>query len=234
MQLLPLAVKQTLVPVVTAANFAAVVTSITYADGVVTIPTTAAGHLVVANGDAIVFSGTGALPTGATKGVRYYVISAGVATTTQTFNFSATSGGAAVTLSVANMSGVISVSDYTQAIASPSNTAPFPVWDLTAFGVNGTVETRATNGVVPPSTPNQTAVLVFSLSGTFAGATSVDVQGSADNVTWTSYLGSAVTAVGVSAVTIPATSLKRYLRVLLTGQVYNATGTVDAYLISAD
>lgn len=48
-------------------------------------------------GSAVVFSTTGALPTGVTAGTRYYVISSGFGT--GTFQFSATQGGAAINTS---------------------------------------------------------------------------------------------------------------------------------------
>lgn len=54
-------------------------------------------------GDTIVFSTTGALPTGLTAGTTYYVISAGL--TADTFEVSATLGGSAVNTSV-SQSGV--------------------------------------------------------------------------------------------------------------------------------
>jgi hypothetical protein len=66
---------------------------------------TKAAHGYVAN-DQIVFSTTGALPTGITAGTVYFVIATGL--TTSTFQFSTTSGGAAVNTS-GTQSGVQSV-----------------------------------------------------------------------------------------------------------------------------
>lgn len=63
---------------------------------------TLANHDLVA-GQEIKFRTTGALPTGVTAGTTYYVISTGLAT--DTFRFSATSGGAAVNTS-GSQSGV--------------------------------------------------------------------------------------------------------------------------------
>jgi hypothetical protein len=63
---------------------------------------TNAGHGLVA-GDAIAFSTTGALPTGVTANLRYFVIATGL--TANTFQFSLTAGGAAVNTS-GSQSGV--------------------------------------------------------------------------------------------------------------------------------
>lgn len=232
MQIIVLDVAQTLVPVVTAASFQATVTSITAASpGVATNPVSA-GSLVVANGDAIVFSGSGSLPTGLTKGTRYFVVVAGIASTTQTYEVSLTSGGAAINTSGSAMSGTITVTDYTQAIASAANTAPFAAIDLSQLGVGGVINTTqpiTLAAVIPPALKG--AAFVLAVSGTLAGVTSIDVQGSPDNSTWTSYLsGGALTAVGAVCQLIAAGSLQRYFRVLINGQVYNATGTVDCYL----
>jgi hypothetical protein len=64
-------------------------------------------HGLVA-GDAVVFSTTGALPTGLTVGTVYYVISAGL--TANAFEVSATAGGSAINTSSAG-SGTQSVTD---------------------------------------------------------------------------------------------------------------------------
>jgi len=67
-----------------------VVSSITIAaPGVVTVP----GTYFPANGDAVSFTTTGALPTGITAGTTYYVVGAAGLT----FNISATKGGGAIT-----------------------------------------------------------------------------------------------------------------------------------------
>ena len=58
------------------------------------------GHLLV-NGDVVVFTTTGALPTGLTAGVSYYVVSAA----TNTFQVSATKGGSSIATS-GSQSGV--------------------------------------------------------------------------------------------------------------------------------
>ena len=100
-------------------------------------------HGLVA-GDAVVFSTTGALPTGLTVGTVYYVISAGL--TANAFEVSATAGGSAINTSSAG-SGTHSVTDvYTSIPAGDQwqfaqfnnfvfavqiNTAP-QVFDLTS------------------------------------------------------------------------------------------------------
>jgi len=87
------------------------VTSITNASPAVVNYT---GHPFVA-GDKVVFSTTGALPTGLTAGTVYYVISAGL--TANAFQVSATSGGAAINTSSAG-SGTHSVTSTYSALSS--------------------------------------------------------------------------------------------------------------------
>lgn len=78
--------------VVLIADTSAVVTITIASPGVVSWP----DHGLEAN-DAVVFSTTGALPTGITAGTFYYVIETGL--TDDTFRFSATLGGSAVATS---------------------------------------------------------------------------------------------------------------------------------------
>lgn len=77
----------------------------------------------LANGDQIVLSTTGALPTGLTVGTVYYVIN----TATNTFNVSLTSGGAAVNTSSAG-SGTHSMTYFYTSLTSSSH------WQLAQFG----------------------------------------------------------------------------------------------------
>lgn len=75
------------------------------------------GHGLAA-GDKVVFSTTGALPTGLTAGTTYYVIAAGL--TADAFEVSATDGGAAVNTSV-SQSGTHTV--YSEYFLSEPNVA---------------------------------------------------------------------------------------------------------------
>jgi microcystin-dependent protein len=80
------------------------VTSITAASpGVVTV---SSPDIPVSNGDAIIFIGSGSLPTGLTKGTQYFIVSAGV-DGSDTFRVAATRGGAAINTSGSAMSGSI-------------------------------------------------------------------------------------------------------------------------------
>lgn len=69
---------------------------------------TANGHGLIV-GNTVFLSTTGALPTGLTAGVGYYVISTGL--TTNTFELSATPGGSAITTS-GTQSGVHTLTVY--------------------------------------------------------------------------------------------------------------------------
>jgi len=97
------------------------VTSITNASPAVVNYT---GHPFVA-GDKVVFSTSGALPTGLTAGTVYYVIAAGL--TANAFEVSATSGGAAVNTSSAG-SGTHSVTSTYSALSSDAQ------WQFAQFG----------------------------------------------------------------------------------------------------
>ena len=67
------------------------------------------------NGDVVIFSTTGALPTGITAGTQYYVINR----TSTTFQISATSGGTAINFTGAQ-SGFQTVTGYTLIVTSGS------------------------------------------------------------------------------------------------------------------
>jgi hypothetical protein len=99
----------------------AAVTSITNASPAVVNYT---GHPFVA-GDKVVFSTSGALPTGLTAGTVYYVITAGL--TANAFQVSATSGGAAINTSSAG-SGTHSVTSTYSALSSDAQ------WQFAQFG----------------------------------------------------------------------------------------------------
>jgi hypothetical protein len=99
----------------------AAVTSITNASPAVVNYT---GHPFVA-GDKVVFSTSGALPTGLTAGTVYYVIAAGL--TANAFEVSATSGGAAINTSSAG-SGTHSVTSTYSALSSDAQ------WQFAQFG----------------------------------------------------------------------------------------------------
>jgi hypothetical protein len=81
---------------------------------------TRVAHGLVA-GDQIVFSTTGALPTGLTAGTRYFVLAAGL--TADTFELSATSGGSAI-VTTGSQSGVHTLSK----INAPTVVLGDPVW----------------------------------------------------------------------------------------------------------
>lgn len=99
----------------------AAVTSITNASpGVVNYTS----HPFIA-GDTVVFSTTGALPTGLTAGTVYYVISAGL--TANAFEVSLTSGGAAINTSSAG-SGTHSVTSTYSSVSSDCQ------WQFAQFG----------------------------------------------------------------------------------------------------
>lgn len=97
------------------------VTSITNASPAVVNYTS---HPFVA-GDKVVFSTTGALPTGLVVGTVYYVIAAGL--TANAFEVSATSGGAAINTSSAG-SGTHSVTSIYSALSSDA------LWQFAQFG----------------------------------------------------------------------------------------------------
>jgi len=82
---------------------------------------TLTSHYLVADSE-VIFTTTGALPTGVTAGTSYYVIATGL--TANSFQFSASVGGAAV-----NTSGTQSGTHYVSSVRLPGSTAP-----LTARG----------------------------------------------------------------------------------------------------
>lgn len=88
-------------------KFAAATATVTIATpGVVT---STAHQLIL--GDTVVFTTTGALPTGITAGITYYVISTGL--TADAFQFSATSGGSAID-TTGSQSGVHTITKGTK------------------------------------------------------------------------------------------------------------------------
>lgn len=99
-------------------------------------------------GETIVFSTTGALPTGLTAGTTYYVLAAGITTTT--FRVSATPGGTAINTSSAG-SGI-----HTGVVGSVTVEGTYTVSSVT--DVNNFViaidATAAANSVVPMNSGN--------------------------------------------------------------------------------
>lgn len=90
-------------------------------------------------GDKVIFSTTGALPTGLTAGTTYYVISSGL--TTNAFQVSATEGGAAINTS-GSQSGVHSlVSEAILLDVAIAGTFTLHV-DTNAMAAGDTVELR--------------------------------------------------------------------------------------------
>jgi len=122
----------------------------TLAQSVVTITIATPGVITwftgthgLSGGESVVFSTTGALPTGLTAGTTYYVLSAGITTTT--FRVSLTPGGSAV-----NTSGVQS-GIHRATIGSVSIEGTYPVvsvTDVDNFVVN-IASLVAANSVVP-------------------------------------------------------------------------------------
>jgi len=191
--------------------------------GLVVQPTSSG--LVVANGDSVVFNGSGSVPTGLTKTTSYFVVNAQVPSGgNQTYSVSATLNGAAINFTVAGMAGAITCFDTTAGAANLGATFN------RKSGATGAVETVRSTGA-PLFAIDVSAFLVFSLGGTVANLTSVDIQGSPDNINWTSFLPRAQTAAGVIGVTIA--SLPQYHRIVITGAAYNTTGTLDVYIVSA-
>ena len=88
------------------------------------------GHLLV-NGDVVVFTTTGALPTGLTAGVSYYVVSAA----TNTFQVSATKGGSSIATS-GSQSGVHTARCVT--FGKGDNSTTFNLPDLRGRAIIGT------------------------------------------------------------------------------------------------
>jgi len=78
-------------------------TTITATGGTVTV------GAAPSNGDIVIFTTTGALPTGITSGTTYYVVNR----TSTTFQFSATSGGSAIAVTGTSQSGTQTATSYT-------------------------------------------------------------------------------------------------------------------------
>ena len=127
---------------------------------VVTIP-----HCAVA-GDKVVFTTTGALPTGVTAGQVYYVISAGL--TGNAFEFSTTSGGSAV-----NTSGTQSgthTATFEHIIATDTGNATYWMdFSLLAEIGGDTYELRAYDQILAASQPGPGNILAQGWKGTYAG-----------------------------------------------------------------
>ncbi len=122
---------------------------------------TSTGHGFVA-GDAVVFSTTGALPTGITAGTVYYVIAAGL--TANDFEISATRGGAAVNTSgtqsgthtATNAAGQVTIADGVPVMALPYQDRLLTIlpngvltWSASFSDADATWETNANCGVRP-------------------------------------------------------------------------------------
>jgi hypothetical protein len=93
----------------------------------------------LAAGDQVVFTTTGALPTGVTAGTVYYVISSGLSGSQ--FEFSATPGGAAVNTS-GSQSGTHTCTPE-HVLDTPSTSATYAFWaDLVNMALGDLVELR--------------------------------------------------------------------------------------------
>jgi len=104
---------------------------------VITVPTT-----LPANGTPVVFTTSGALPTGITAGVTYYVINA----SGTTFNISATVGGSAI---------------VTSGTQSGTQTATFSGLYNTVFQIDGSTVTPKWAGAIAPTSGNNGAIDVY-------------------------------------------------------------------------
>ena len=104
----------------------------------------------LAAGDKVVFSTTGALPTGLTAGTTYYVISAGLSGSA--FEVSATDGGAAINTS-GSQSGTHSM--YTEHfLTNPNSAGTFTMHaDLNAMAAGDVIEFRIYQMVLTGGTP---------------------------------------------------------------------------------
>ena len=119
-------------------NVASQTVTITIASpAVITVPTT-----LPANGTPVVFTTTGALPTGITAGTTYYVINA----SGTTFNISATIGGSAIATS-GTQSGI--------------QTATFSGLYNTVFQIDGSTVTPKWAGAVAPTSGNNGVIDVY-------------------------------------------------------------------------
>lgn len=101
--------------------------------GVITMTNTCAA------GDMVVFSTTGALPTGLTAGTRYYVISAGLSGSV--FEVSATAGGSAINTSSAGSGTHTATIEHV--LSSPSSSATYVLKvDTSALALGDLVTVR--------------------------------------------------------------------------------------------
>lgn len=95
-------------------NVGSYTVSVNYGTPVASTTITATGGTVTvgaapSNGDIVIFTTTGALPTGITSGTTYYVINR----TSTTFQFSTSSGGSAVAVTGTSQSGTQTATSYT-------------------------------------------------------------------------------------------------------------------------
>jgi hypothetical protein len=117
------------------ATAAAVCTMTIASPAVVTVP-----HTAIAD-DVVVFTTTGALPTGVTAGAPYYVIATGL--TGSQFQFSATKGGAAVGTSGTQSGTHTATFEHALAAIDANNATFFAEMSMVAMISGDLVEARA-------------------------------------------------------------------------------------------
>jgi hypothetical protein len=145
------------------------------------VVTTIAAHELAAD-DSVIFSTTGVLPTGITSGVRYYVISAGLTSTS--FRLSSTPGGSVINTSV-TQSGTHSFTrggrSSTVTVASPAVVSTVSSHGLLA---NDKIQFTAVGGTLPIGISESLNYYVLSsgLTGT-SFQVSTSIGGAAANTT---------------------------------------------------